>query len=103
LCFAAVEGILYYLPALIRLTLETMDTPQERYLDQLLFQLMRDGKEHELVQACRPAQRAFITEFLAHLMEQYSVEMDQCSYAGDMLKAYEIWSAGSPPLLASSG
>jgi hypothetical protein len=33
LCFAAVEGLLYYLPALIRLTLETMDTPQERYLE----------------------------------------------------------------------
>jgi hypothetical protein len=94
LCFAAVEGLLYYLPALIRLTLETMDTSQERYLDQLLFHLMRDGKDHELVRACSPAQRAFITEFLAHLMEQYSVEIDQCSYAGDMLKAYEIWSAG---------
>src|ERR687888_2561810 len=32
LCFTSAEGLLYYMPALIRLTLETMDTPQERYL-----------------------------------------------------------------------
>jgi hypothetical protein len=33
LCFTSAEGLLYYMPALIRLTLETMATPQERYLD----------------------------------------------------------------------
>jgi hypothetical protein len=52
LCFASVEGLLYYLPAMIRLTLETVDTPQKRYFDQLLFHLMRDGKDHELIRAC---------------------------------------------------
>src|SRR5262245_8346730 len=39
LCFVSPEGFLYYMPALIRLTLETMETPQERYLDQLLCAL----------------------------------------------------------------
>src|SRR4030095_7043061 len=34
LCFATAEGLLYYLPALIRLTIDTMDKPQERYLEQ---------------------------------------------------------------------
>lgn len=93
LCFAAVEGLLYYMPALIRLTLETMDTPQERYLDQLLFHLMRDGKGNDLVRACSPEQRAFIASFLAYLMEQYSVEIDEGIFrADDMLKAYDIWS-----------
>jgi hypothetical protein len=87
-CFAAVEGLLYYLPALIRLTLETMDTSQERYLDQLLFHLMRDGKDNDLVRACSPAQRAFIAGFLTHLMEQYSVEIDEGVFrSADMLKA----------------
>jgi hypothetical protein len=94
LCFAFVDGLLYYMPALIRLTLETMDTPQKRYLDQLLFHLMRDGKDHDLVRACSPEQRAFIAAFLEYLMETYSAELDGCTYADDMLKAYDIWCAG---------
>jgi hypothetical protein len=31
LCFTSAESLLSYMPALIRLTLETMATPQERY------------------------------------------------------------------------
>jgi hypothetical protein len=92
LCFAAVEGLLYYMPALIRRTLETIDTPQERYLDQLLFHLMRDGQDNDLVRACSPEQCAFIAGFLAYLMEQYRVEIDEGIFrADDMLKAYEMW------------
>ena len=51
LCFASPEGFVYYLPALLRITLDTMDKPQEHYLDQLLFHLIRDGKDHALVRA----------------------------------------------------
>jgi hypothetical protein len=47
----AVEGLLYYMPTLIRLMFETMATPQERYLDQLLFHLIYDGKE---IGSCAP-------------------------------------------------
>jgi hypothetical protein len=36
----------YYMPALIRLTVDTMDRPQERYLEQLLFHLIYDGKDN---------------------------------------------------------
>jgi hypothetical protein len=85
---------LYYLPALIRLTLETMDIPQKRYLDQLLFHLMRDGKDHDVVRACSLEQRAFVAEFLAYVIEQYSAELDGCTYSDDILQAYDIWSAG---------
>lgn len=92
LCFASVQGFLYYMPALIRLTLETMDKPQERSLEQLLFHLMRDGKDHDLVRACSREQRAFVAEFLAYLIAQYSVELDGCTYSDDMLKAHDIWS-----------
>jgi hypothetical protein len=91
LCFATAEGLLYYLPALIRLTLNTMDKPQERYLDQLLFHLMYDGQANRIVRACSPAQRIFVAEFLAYLIEQYSAELDGCTYADDILKAYDIW------------
>jgi hypothetical protein len=45
LCFTSTEGLLYYMPALIRLTLDTIDKPQKCYLDQMLFHLIRDGKD----------------------------------------------------------
>jgi len=92
LCFVSSEGFLYYLPALIRITLDTMATPQDRYLDQLLFHLMRNGKDHDLVRACSLEQCVFVAEFLAYLIDQYSAELDECTYSDDMLKAYEIWS-----------
>jgi hypothetical protein len=94
LCFVSPEGFLSYLPALIRIILETMDKPQERYVDPLLFHLMRDGKDHDLVRACNPAQRAFIAGFLEYVIDQYGAELDGCTYTDDMLKAYEIWSLG---------
>jgi hypothetical protein len=94
LCFVSPEGFLYYMPALIRITLDTMAKPQERYLDQLLFHLMHDGKDNRIVRACSPEQRAFIAGFLEYLMETYSAAIDECTYAEDMLKAYDIWSVG---------
>src|SRR5439155_8216703 len=83
LCFVSPEGFLYYLPALIRLTLDTMEKPQERYLDQFLFHLIRDGTDNDVVRACSPEQRAFVAEFLAYLIDQYSTELDGCTYADD--------------------
>jgi hypothetical protein len=94
LCFISPEGFLYYVPALIRITLDTMAKPQERYLDQLLFHLIRDGKDHNLVRVCSPEQRAFIAGFLEYLINQYAAEIDECTYTDDILKACEIWSVG---------
>ena len=94
LCFASVEGLFYYLPALIRLTLDTTDKPQERYLDHMLFHLIRDGKDNAVVRACGPEQRAFIAGFPEYLMDQYGTAIDECTYSDDLLKAYVIWSAG---------
>jgi len=94
LCFASSESFLYYVPALIRITLDTMAKPQERYLDQLLFHLIRDGKDHDLVRACSREQRVFVAEFLVYLIDQYGAEIDECTYSDDILKAHEIWSVG---------
>ena len=95
LCFASPEGFLYYVPALIRITLDTIDKPQERYLDQMLFHLIRDGKDNDVVRACSPEQRAFIAGFLEYVMEQYGTAMDECTFlSDDILKAYDIWSVG---------
>ena len=94
LCFVSPEGFLYYLPALMRITLDTMAKPHERYLDQFLFHLIRDGRDHDLVRACSPEQRAFIAGFLEYLIDQYGAEIDECTYADDILKAYDIWRVG---------
>src|SRR5687767_15001421 len=41
LCFSSPEGLIYYMPAMVRLTLDTIDNPQESYLDQFLFHLIK--------------------------------------------------------------
>ena len=85
LCFTSAAGLVHYMPALIRLTLETMDTLQEQYLEQLLLHLIYDGTENRIVRACNPEHRAFIARFLAYLIEQYSVEMDKGIFLGESL------------------
>src|SRR5918992_338549 len=52
LCFSYAEGLMYYMPALIRLTLDGIDNPQQSYLEQMLFHLIYDGKNNRLVNAC---------------------------------------------------
>jgi len=92
LCFSNAEGLIYYMPALIRLTLDTIDNPQEMYLEQLLFHLIYDGTENRLLGACSREQREFIAGFLQHLIEHHSEQIEAgVFYADDILKAQEIW------------
>lgn len=94
LCFSSAEGLIYYLPALIRLTLDTMDNPQESYLDQMLFHLIYDGPGNRLFSACSKEQREFVAAFLEYLVERYSSQIDaQAFTADDILRAHEIWRA----------
>ena len=94
LCFSSAEGLIYYLPALIRLTLDTMDKPQDTYLDQMLFHLIYDGPGNRLFSACSKEQREFVAAFLEYLVERYSSQMDaQAFTADDILRAHEIWRA----------
>ena len=93
LCFTSPEGFLYYMPALVRLTLDTIDKPTESYLDQMLFHLIKDGPANSLVSACNEAQRKFIAQFLEYLVTQHSDQIAAEVFASDdILKAHEIWS-----------
>ena len=87
---------MYYMPALIRLTLDTIDNPREMYVEQLLFHLIQDGRDNRLVIMCNKEQREFIVGFLEYLIE-YHIERIEAgvSYPDDILKAHEIWSAVS--------
>jgi len=94
LCFSSADGLRYYLPALIRLTLDTMDNPQETYLDQMLFHLVYDGPGNRLFSACSREQRDFVADFLEYLVEKYSSQIDEGALTSDeILRAHEIWRA----------
>jgi hypothetical protein len=93
LCFSSPEGIIYYMPALVRLTLDTINSPQDRYLGQMLFHLIKDGPNNRLVTACTTGQRNFIAGFLEYLIENHSSQIDDCYCSWDVLRAHEIWEA----------
>jgi hypothetical protein len=94
LCFSSAEGLVYYMPALIRITLETIDSPGEVYLDQLLFHLMQDGEGNRLVSACSREQRAFVADFLEYLVDNHGPQIEAGAFSADhVLRAHEIWSA----------
>lgn len=85
---------MYYMPALIRLTLDGIGNPQESYLDQMLFHLIQDGKENRLVSACNVEQRKFIAAFLEYLIENHAPKIEAGVFlSDDILKAHEIWKA----------
>lgn len=92
--FSSPEGIMYYMPALIRLTLDGIDNPQESYLEQLLWHLIMDGKDNRLVTACSIEQRKFIADFLEYLIDNYAPQIQAGLWVSDdILKAHEIWTA----------
>lgn len=92
LCGVSPEGFKYYLPALVRLTLESIDHPDFFYGDQLLFHLTWDGEQNHHFLACTPKQRAFIAQFLEYLIETYAKAFDYGMSACQLLQAHDIWS-----------
>lgn len=85
---------MYYMPALIRLTLDTMDNPRETYLDQMLFHLIQDGMGNRLVSACSKEQREFVADFLEYLVEKRCSQIEAGVFtADDILKTHEVWRA----------
>ena len=80
------------MPALIRLTLDGIDNPQQSYLEQMLFHLIYDGKNNRLVNACNDEQRKFITDFLEYLIDNHAGQIKAGGFlSDDILKAHEIW------------
>ncbi len=90
LCFATAEGKKFYMPSLIRLSLETMNN--EFYFGQLLFYLEADGQGNELYTACNSKQREFIQAFVEFVILNYAVQIEGNGYQNEALKVQEIWS-----------
>jgi hypothetical protein len=91
MCFATPEATHYYLPALIRLSLDTMN--DEFYLAQFLFHLQWDGPGNKLFQSCNVEQRAYLAGFIAYAVERYPDELEAAYCADDALSVLQIWSA----------
>jgi len=89
-CFCSVEGKLYYTPAFLRLSLDSLD--QEFYLDQFLFHLIWDGENNGYYQACSLEQRKFIASFLAYIRDNYPQFVEDNLCDENLEQAHQIWS-----------
>jgi len=88
--FSSVEGKIYYMPALIRLCLETIES-DDPYLCQFLWHLEWDGKRNDLFIGCNPEQRKFISQFIAFLIENYVHAIEDSGCEDEILRVSEIW------------
>lgn len=90
MCFCSVEGKKYFMPSLIRLSLETIN--DDFYLEQFIFHLEYNGKENELYLSCSKEQRKLIASFIESMIEGYASEIEKELATDSVLAAYEIWS-----------
>lgn len=93
ICFSSEEGIAYYFPALIRLSLETIES--DYYFDQLLFHLGYAGKDNRLLHHFTPRQKQFVAAFLADMICAFPAELERHLSADEALKVHALWSASS--------
>jgi hypothetical protein len=90
ICFSSAEGIKYYFPAMIRLSIETIEG--EYYFDQLLFHLGYSGKENRLLNSFTLRQKEFVARFLWYMISAYSFELEENLSADEALSIYALWS-----------
>ena len=90
MCFCSAEGIEYYYPALVRLSLETA-TNGDFYFDQLLFHLEYGGKENRFFRHCSAAQKEFVADFIEHMIATWPDEIEEAMCATEALRTYELW------------
>ncbi|NNE63820.1 MAG: hypothetical protein HKN34_07045 [Gammaproteobacteria bacterium] len=89
LCFCSAPGIDYYIPALLRLSLDTVTN--EFYFEQLLFHLEYSGKENRFLKYCSSSQREFIASFIEHMISTYPEEIEESMCTTEALNTYELW------------
>ena len=91
ICFATSDAFRYYLPALIRLALESAAT-QYWYFPQLLFHLIGDGPQNRRVVCCTPKERKVVVNFLWHVLDSQSQLAVEYGIEEELQRALEIWS-----------
>ncbi len=91
MCFCTTKGLLYFMPALVRLCLTTISS--EFYVEQFLFHMESSGKDHDLYHHCSPQQREFIASFIQYLMLNHANELESNMCEDDAMRVYEVWAA----------
>ena len=89
LSFCSGEGMLYYTPALIRLSFETLNG--DFYFADLLFHLEYLGEENRYLKACNRRQREFIAGFVNHMILNHPDKLDQTGDPDAALRVAELW------------
>lgn len=89
-CFCSDTGKRYYMPAFIRLSIDTVNS--DFYFDQFLFHLEKDGPGNSLVLSCSAEQRKYIAQFIEYMIADYANEIDRNLCSDQVLRVYEIWS-----------
>lgn len=90
MCFCLAEGIEYYFPALVRLSLDTA-TNAHFYFEQLLFHLAYGSTENRFLKHCSSSQREFIAQFIEHMIETYPGEIEDSMCTTEALNTHELW------------
>lgn len=90
ICFSSAEGIKYYFPAMVRLSIDTIHG--DYYFDQMLFHLSYAGEENRFLTSCTIRQKEFVARFLAHMISAYPEEIEENLSADEALSTYELWS-----------
>lgn len=90
ICFSSEQGKKYYMPAFVRLSLETIH--DEFYIDQFLFHLEGNGRQNNLFLSCSPEQKRFIAAFLEYLIETFPEQIQRGFYGDQILRVHDIWS-----------
>lgn len=89
ICFCTAAGIEYYLPALVRLSLQTATS--DFYFEQFLFHLESGGGENRFLRHCSQSQREFIARFIEHMISTYPEEIEQNTCTTAALNTCELW------------
>ena len=90
ICFSSEEGKKYYMPSLIRLSLDTIDS--EFYFGNFLLHLESDGHDNKLYLSCSAKQRLFICRFIEYMILEYTSQIEANGYENEVLKVQAIWS-----------
>lgn len=90
MCFSSEQGKKYYMPALIRLSLDTISN--EFYLGKLLSHLENDESGKKLIENCNFEQQEFIASFIKYLIDNHAQEIENNCCLKKAIRIHKAWS-----------
>ena len=90
ICFSSAEGMKYYMPAFVRLCLDSVDG--DFYFAQFIFHLEYGVENNKFLCACTSAQREFVAAFLEYMINTYPYEIEENMCTDEVLTTYQMWS-----------